>query len=560
MLGAGAHAGPLIERDQELERIRRCLWRAQEGQGSALVVEGPAGIGKTVLLAAGRDVAEGEGFRLLRARGSELEREFAFGVVRQLVEPVLAEASKQERALLLDGAPGLAARLLGFPRVPDEGDGTAPVAPDPLFAVLHGLYWLCANLAAETPVALVVDDIHWADAASLRFLAFLLARVEELSVALLLAARPAETGAEGNLLAALTVDPATEVVTLRPLTIEGVAKLIATGLGAEPDPDFAAACRHATGGTPFLVRTLVTALREQGIAPVSASAASVQGVATTSLGRWALLRLERLGPDADRLARAVAILERAEPPEAARLAGLTPGEAAGAAELLVRAGVLEEGPLAFVHPILRGAVYGAIPSSERAETHGHAARLLAEGSAGPARIAEHLLATAPAGDAWVVEHLQATAQAATSAGAPESAAAYLRRALAEPPPPEASAGVLLRLGLAEFNAGQPGWQHHLEAAVAEAREEETRIAAALHLANALGFHQKLAEAAEVCDRVAAGLRKSDAEGRLVLEAMAVACGLIDAATASSMADRAGTLLVLALERPVPRHVLAVAAY
>jgi DNA-binding CsgD family transcriptional regulator len=120
--------------------------------------------------------------------------------------------------------------------------------------------------------------------------------------------------------------------------------------------------------------------------------------------------------------------------------------------------------------------------------------------------------------------------------------------------------VLLRLGLAEFNAGQAGWQHHLEAAVAEAREEEPRIAAALHLANALGFHQKLAEAAEVCDRIAAGLRKSDAEGRLVLEAMAVACGLIDAATASSMADRAGTLLVLARERPVPRHVLAVAAY
>ena len=71
----GAADGLLLERDRELERIRRCLQRAQKGQGSALVVEGPAGIGKTVLLAAARDAAESEGFRWLRARGAELERE-----------------------------------------------------------------------------------------------------------------------------------------------------------------------------------------------------------------------------------------------------------------------------------------------------------------------------------------------------------------------------------------------------------------------------------------------------------------------------------------------------
>jgi AAA ATPase domain len=215
----------LLERDRELESIGGRLQDAREGHGQALVLEGPAGIGKTVLLAAGRAVAEGQGFRVLRARGAELEREFAFGVVRQLVEPVVARASLEERSWLLDGPPGVAARLLGFPGLGDGAAEGPPVAPDPSFAVLHGLYWLCANLAAERPLALVVDDAQWADGASLCFLAFLLPRLEELPIAVLLGARPAEAGESRELLAALTIDPATEVVTVGPLTTGGVATL-----------------------------------------------------------------------------------------------------------------------------------------------------------------------------------------------------------------------------------------------------------------------------------------------------------------------------------------------
>lgn len=122
-----------------------------QGHGGALVVEGPPGIGKTVLLAAARDAAGEEGFRVLRARGAELEREFAFGVVRQLVEPVVAGASQEERAWLLDGPPGVAARLLGLPGLGVGLPEGTPLAPDPSFAVLHGLYWLCANLARSAP-------------------------------------------------------------------------------------------------------------------------------------------------------------------------------------------------------------------------------------------------------------------------------------------------------------------------------------------------------------------------------------------------------------------------
>ena len=110
---------------------------------------------------------------------------------------------------MLQGAAGLAAGLLALPgaAVPDA----APAA-DSSFAVLHGLYWLCANLAAERPLCLVVDDAHWADTPSLRYLAFLLPRLEELPRRAR-ARRPAGRGrgAALALLAALAGDAAAEL-------------------------------------------------------------------------------------------------------------------------------------------------------------------------------------------------------------------------------------------------------------------------------------------------------------------------------------------------------------
>jgi DNA-binding CsgD family transcriptional regulator len=557
---AHTHAGLLVERERELERIGACLARAQHGRGGVTVVEGPAGIGKTVLLAAGRRAAEGRGFRVLRARGAELEREFAFGVVRQLVEAVVVRASEEERASLLAGPPGVAAQLLNLPGAGARLDGTAPVVPDPSFAVLHGLYWLCANMAAERPLALVVDDVHWADRASLRYLMFLLPRLEELRIAVLLGARPAEAGEGRELLASLTTDPGSDVIRVGPLTSRGVATLVAAGLEVAPDPQFVQACAEATGGTPFLVHTLIDALHEGRILPIASSADKVQNVATATLDRWVMLRLVHLGPDAARLARAVAVLERAELDQAIQLAELDFPAGARAADLLVRAGLLDATPLGFVHPLLRGAVYRDIGISDRPDVHGRAARLLAESQASPARVAEHLLATIPAARSWTVEQLRAAARDATKRGAPESAAAYLRRAVAEPPPVEIRSDMLLELGMAEFGAGQPDWYAHLEQAVQAAGNDATRIAAALRLANALRWHERSAEAVEVCDAVAARIAGDDPANRLTLEAMAVACGVLSGATPPSAAARSRALLIEATERAIPRHVLAVAAF
>ncbi len=536
-----AAGGPLLERGAELARIESALSGARDGTGSFVVVEGPAGIGKTELLAAARGAAADGGMRVLRSRGTELERDFAFGVARQLFEPPLAEASELERVDLLQAAAGVAAGLLGLPGAP-----TLPGPPasgvDPSFAILHGLYWLCANLSAARPLCVVVDDAHWADAPSLRYLAFLLTRLQELKVALLVASRPREPGTDADLLATVTTDPSADVIRLPPLTRTAVAQLVESRLAAAPDADFVDACLRATRGTPFLLRELVDALSEEQIAPTAEAAREVERIGGRTVGRSIRLRLGRLPEHAARLARALAVLEQGDLLQAARLAGLDEAEGADAADLLAAAGILEPGrPLTFVHPIVRSGVYSELSSAERAQGHRQAAQLLAEQSAANERVAEHLLNSEPAADGWVVDRLVEGARAAGRKGAPESAAVFLRRALEEPPPGADRPGLLLELGMAEALGGLPGWSEHLQRAVEVAPNAKAAAGAARVLALALLRTQRLAEAVEVLDRASSPLDPRHAELAFQLEAEAVLAGMIDPATAPSMAFRRDAL-------------------
>src|SRR6266571_1989676 len=373
----------LLERDAALGRIDERLRDAIAGSGSLLMVEGPAGIGKTrLVLAAGRHGRE-LGLTTLSARGSELERDFAYGLVRQLFEAPLVAASPPEQAELLAGAAGRAAALFG---VAAPQDDVADALLDPSFAILHGLYWLSANLGRRSPLLLCIDDAHWADQASLRFLHYLGRRLEELPIAVVAAARPAESAEGSPLLAALAADPSAEVFALAPLSEQAVAELVRLGLGAEVDPAFARACHAATGGVPFLVQELVRAIAEQGIKPTAAACSRVAALTPRAVSHSVVLRLRRISAAARQLARATAVLGEADLRLAARLADADPG-AAGAADELAAAGILEEGrPLRFVHPIVRAAVEADLSPGARAGLHAAAARRLADDGTSAHRI------------------------------------------------------------------------------------------------------------------------------------------------------------------------------
>lgn len=156
-------AGTLLERDEDLRVLDGALDLVARGQGGAVVVEGPPGIGKSGLLRAAAERAPRRGARVLTARCGELERDFAHGVVRQLFERLLLAAEPEEREALLAGPAASAAATLGV----HTGTSAPPADPgaDPAFAVLHGLYWLTANLVEERPAVLCVDDAQWADGA-----------------------------------------------------------------------------------------------------------------------------------------------------------------------------------------------------------------------------------------------------------------------------------------------------------------------------------------------------------------------------------------------------------
>ncbi|TMM04032.1 MAG: LuxR family transcriptional regulator [Actinobacteria bacterium] len=450
------HAGTveLLERDRELEQLDRLVTDACAGRGRLVLVEGPPGIGKTSLLEAARDRARERDMTVLAARASELDRDFPFGVVRQLFEPLVAAAAAPRRATLLHGAAALAAPLLGG-GAPEPAAGKA--TGDPALRLFHALYWLTANLAEQTPAALAIDDAHWADAGSLRFFQFLAARLDELSVLVALTARTAGPTVERQPIDALATDPLAVVLRPAPLSHRAVAALVADRLRGAPDASFCDACREVTGGNPFLLRELLREVAADEVAPIGAHVSLVRQLAPPTVARAVLLRLARLGDDAAALAGAVAVLGDGTPlRRAAALAGLPVERADGFAATLVEADILAaERPLAFAHPVLRSAIYADLDPGARSRAHRRAAALLADEGAAIDAIAVHLLATEPAGDRQVVATLREAALRALARGAAATAVACLRRALAEPPATSERAAFVLELAAAELAAGEP---------------------------------------------------------------------------------------------------------
>ena len=375
------------------------------------------------------------------------------------------------------------------------------------FATLHGLFWLTVNLAERGPLALAVDDLHWCDDASLGALAYVLRRIEGLPVLLVVSLRPGEPGAEAARLSRLVSDPRADAVRPAPLTPRAVALLVGETLSPHADEEFCVACHSATEGNPLLLHELLRALRAEGVSPTGEAIGRVHEIGPQAVSRAVLLRLGQLPADATTLARAVALLgDGVELRHGAAVVELEREQAATAAELLSRVGILEpKSRLAFVHPVVRTAVYQEIPPSEREHLHAKAARILADGGAPSEQVAAQLLAAPPSGWLFAVAALREAARRSLARGAPKSAVAYLRRALEEPPAQDERADVLYELGSAERLIYGPTAVEHLTEALSLMEDPQRRAETALDLGRTLFFSQRQHEAIAVFENAPSAL-------------------------------------------------------
>ncbi|MFG2794369.1 helix-turn-helix transcriptional regulator [Streptomyces sp. NPDC048419] len=459
----GAEWG-LWEREGESAAIADAVKHVTQGGGGLLLVEGEAGIGKTRLLEEVRAAGVEAGARVAWGRGTELESEFAFGLVRQLFEPILADEDGRGEGQWQ--GPAVQARQV----FAAAGTAAEPVGD---FGVLHGLYWLTANASQDRPLVLVVDDLQWCDAPSLRYLAYLLPRIDDLGVLVVAALRTGEQVTDERLVQHITTDPAVRVLRPHPLSVHAAALLLRQALPEEPDPSFVAACHRATGGSPLLLRELASTIAAHGMTASDANATLVMDLGSKAVQRLVTARLHGLPEFILAVAGAAAVMgDHADLTAVAALADQDAAAALDAADALERLGILRVKydrhvpVLSFAHPLVQAAVHGSLDPAERAVAHRRAAQVLTAAGADPERIAAHLLRVPPSGDSKAVADLRKAAEQATARGTPGGAYTYLRRALEEPPTQDQYLEILAAAGqtalLVDFQAAAKHLQEALD--------------------------------------------------------------------------------------------------
>ncbi len=530
----------LFEREGELEAIEDFLDRGADG-GASLLIEGPPGVGKTSLMRRLGRRADERGIRVLGARGSEIDRDFGFGIVRQLFGEPLRRMAASERASLFAGPVALAAAIFGL------GDpGALDVSPAE--ASLYGLFWLLAAFVETGPLVIAIDDAHWSDLASLRFVNYVGRRRGDLPLLFAIATRADEPGPGAELLRETAAE--LEATTLTPalLSEDGTAALVEARLGHAAPAAVRQAYHRATGGNPLLIEEV---LAELGPAPGEEAAGSIAEVGPRRIAEGLLKRARALDPDAPAVVRAVAVLgDAADLGVVAPLAEVDRERTIAIVDLLVGASLLDrDGGRGFVHPVFRASIHEAIPPAARAAAHARAADLLLAQGSDAEEVAAHVLLCEPGAAARAVDALDAAARNAAERGAPESAATYLRRALVELPAEDPRRGDLLRrLGRAEIVLRDPASIGHLQEAAASVADPELALHISLELAEVLAIAGLWDATVATVDDALARFGGSELSGVLDLEAMRAAYRGYDPAWAAEYAADLPRLLALVEDR------------
>ncbi|MFK4145018.1 ATP-binding protein [Streptomyces sp. NPDC004065] len=521
--GAAASAS-LWERDEEVAAVEAALETLcadRSSSGGLLVFQGEAGLGKTALLAETRRLAQERGCTVWTARGGETLRSVPFNVLRQLLQPALMSLMPEEAREYLGDWYDIAGPALG---IAEPGERQA----DPQ-GVCDGLVAAVRRLAKrEWPLVLLIDDAHWADAETLRWLTAFTERLDDLSVLLVVARRPGEAPGEGGRRLD-AVAAAAGVSDLSALTPQATAGLTRATLGPHADAPFCREVWAVTGGNPYETVELLAKVQDSELEPVESQAGELRALNRSARGGGLVARLEELGIDATRFAWAAAILGTDISVDlVARLATMGREDAVRCAELLRGARILTEpdpatgrggdGDLEFVHPLIATAVYNSIPDALRTAMHGIAAQVVTDSGLGAAAASRHLLQVHPDDDEELVEQLRKAAREHLAVGAPDAARRCLERALLEPPLPEVHAHVLYELGCATLLTAPATTIEHLQRALGmPGLDDATRVDAVWRLSQALLHNNQLEEAVRTVEAEAA--RHAPGTVRLRLQAV-----------------------------------------
>ncbi len=441
----------LLGREDELELVASVLDAACDGNPGSVLVSGEAGIGKTRLLEELAEIAVGRGCLTLEGRAAEFERELPFGVLVHALDAYLR--SLDTRALDRLAMDRLGELAAVFPSLRELGEAVEyPVSALERFRVYQAVRELVERLAARSALVLILDDLQWADGASLELVSYLLRRPPQASVMIALALRtglgdPAVIKAIADIQRSSIV----HTVELGPLTKEGVGQLVGDIEGLDVER-----LHHESGGNPFFALQLARAGADE------ADRASDGGLGVPpTVARAIAAELEELSPDARTLAEAAAVVGDPFDLDLAAATLDAPGNEVWerldelVSKDLVR-GTDVPRTFQFRHPLVRRAVYGSCSPSVRMSCHRRAVDALAERAAPAAVLAGHVEQSARHGDVFAIETLRRAGEEA-SRQAPASAASWFAAALRLLPanaPAEERVGLLMSLAEAEAAMGR----------------------------------------------------------------------------------------------------------
>ncbi|MFJ2669618.1 ATP-binding protein [Streptomyces sp. NPDC087525] len=485
----------LLERETELARVGAALDAAEEGTSSVILLSGPLGIGRTALLRQLPGVVSGTDVRVLRANAAPMERDFAFGVVRQLLDSLLASASWADRerwAREPDQAAGL---MLGADDLPSGcplaedtprgntpgGAGTGGPAGAASEATLHGPRSLLADISEHARLLILVDDLQWVDIPSLRWLAYLTKRLRGLRAVLVCTLRDGDQGA-GHALVREIAAAATQILRPAPLSRDATRDVIHERSGVPGHEEYVRACHEVTGGNPLFLMSVLLGMEARGHAPTTDHTDRVRALRPAGL-RERLASYLRTRPRAvrDTAAAIAAFGGHGDPALITELAGLDETGFGAARRALREAGLLADArEPRFIHRVVQDAVESAMSVAERERWHAAAADLMYRSGRPAEQVAAHLMAVTTFGRPWSVMVLRAAADTALRRGAPETAARYLRRALlGHRRQDESRARLLVDLATAERGFDPEACRRHIVQAMPLLTTVRDRTAAAL---------------------------------------------------------------------------------